>query len=400
MVVDDTFLGNNLEEDLLEQEVSVAEALISAGEKALNKKNSSTQISRRISSTTLNTQNSSSNSASTSTDPALDEYPTVDADISLQFKVLYSHVKEPREKLKSIGKETEEERSTYYAEYQEDCSSEEIVYEEYEYLDPVFEYLLEANKIPHHSNKDQNLPNETSQFLAHEVPENYLQLQKSKGRYVTPTMLQVHHSQAKTKNQNGLKDLFIKNGKGGKTKIKKDTYYLDDTSIIDTISEIFSFCYKFLKDFTLFCDSQSCDCPKDLCFIEAIKNLSKAKNLESFYTKRATLLLNHGKLVVDKISCDDYCGDFYSKLLNRHFMIIEKISCSECHAVYEFRRSVLKSFSGTENCSFDQSKFESQIKKRLFMRRFCQECNSIVSNDHILDNYMALDIEHTKWSIF
>lgn len=269
-------------------------------------------------------------------------------------------------------------------------------------LDPTFENHISYN--PETSNDLHTNTSVSSSFFNNLRPHhnNTVKIvdegppvKRSKGQYVTPAVLKTHHEQATTKNQRGPKDLFIKNGVGLKkgTIINKQVYRCDDTSIMDAITEIFSFASKYINGFSC---KLSCTCAKDLCFFKIILNLNQARSLQNFYKSRAVFFYNYGQIENHLLKCVETCAEYYKKMFGSHYMRLESVFCPSCEKFNEMYTYTLKIFLGEKY--FDESKVEEEIKKNLFRTVNCEDCNMSIEPDCTLGNYLILDVQHIESS--
>ena len=257
------------------------------------------------------------------------------------------------------------------------------------------EDVIHNNSITNNSRRDCPFSHDVSEEHNYSLKGDKSEPNKKKRQYVSPCPeMEIHHKQAQTKKQKGVKELFIHNGKGLKPKIIKSMKYIhEDTSAFDSIAEILLFAYRHISDFRCYSDDEKCLCKnKNLCFIKLIIDFSKSKKSDHFYKCRAHLYYELGYVKKDRLICDDRIGQLFLKLLNNHFSLKKSFECGFCHKRFEQNYTILKLFS---NHPVTMKSLEKEFQCHYFSdKRSCEECGFSVEIVTEIGSYLAIDLEH------
>lgn len=210
-------------------------------------------------------------------------------------------------------------------------------------------------------------------------------------------------------------EIQIRSGcKLGPQKIVKINYKIRESSIFDSLAEIFCFMCKNLKGFDNFCESTRC---ADLqsCFLNAIHAFCKNGKAPMMYKCRGQILYAFGQVtetsrVIDII---DAPGRFLSKMLvgdnaninfkknahdreNKHFSVKQLKKCMQCS--FENKTLVITLELTSENISI--SDLNEHIHE-FFLNTTCNVClEKTLHTEYILGTFLAINVERYNIAVF
>ena len=229
---------------------------------------------------------------------------------------------------------------------------------------------VEETKHKTHLNKKEN-----------DTPKTY-------GKYVVPfPALSILHEQQS--NQNGLKGRFLKNGKAlAPFNFNKKIYKLENTSVFDSIVELFSHAFRNINDFqSFFLKNKSID---NLNFVNIIVDWCKTGSYTKIYNKRGLILYKHAHIENLRIRNEDNIEAFLSKIAPSHHSYEKKLVCDHCNSNIVESSNVFQ----FNQMSLDIIKhLEEEMIKYFPSNSHCTKCNTLQMCLYDFGSYLIIDLE-------
>lgn len=222
---------------------------------------------------------------------------------------------------------------------------------------------------------------------------------EKKGQYVSQfAALRAHYSMKAKKK---LKmDVQIRSAcKFAAKTVDGSKYSIHESSVFDSLAEIFSFMCRNFKSFEMFC--KNIECTSQQCFFLAIFDFCKNGKVQTIYKHRAIILKHCGTVTDSHIDINEPPGKFLSTMLNEnienHFILYRNISCSNCNLQYKEYIANLE----IKDQSFHVTKLNEYLESFIKVKA-CQICSH--ENISLLDcqvgEFLSINLEHYEFETF
>lgn len=247
------------------------------------------------------------------------------------------------------------------------------------------------NRRMHHNEGENIIPATNSQNQ--KQPRSGQQ-----GGYVSrfPAFKATHALKTKTRVKT---EVQIRSGcKLGTRQINSTKFKIRESSVFDSLAELFHFMCKNIKGFDSYCESSKCADLKT-CFFSAIWALYKSGQVQTMYKHRADILYACGEVGEVFIDINETPGNFLSTLLregsrNLHFAFRQTKLCTVCG--YQNEISVV-----TLEVNCQQLSDLETILKSFFLNIACEKClNNSLLVDYDLKRFLAIDVESNNIDSF
>lgn len=217
-----------------------------------------------------------------------------------------------------------------------------------------------------------------------------------KGQYTSKfPALRAYHD-TNTKKQIRM-DVQIRSGNAfGYSVIKSEKYRLRQTSVFNTLAEIFIFMCRNYTSFQDFCEIWRCNSPS--CFYSAISDFCKTNKAHTIYKHRRLIWKRCGDINGDFIDNTRTPGDYFSFMSREdeihHVVFVKNKTCTICHDETSYPVCSLRlvipqlSFKDLSRC-IEQFFNESQCTSP-----DCQ--NDKVNLSFILGKFLVINLECNK----